>query len=288
MVMLVDTGACTVSFGELADLLEAAGQGAWACPSASSGRISSTPCTGSEEGETLRYDQFNTEILQTIHMIDQQHLDIRTITMGISLLDCADPDPKAACRKVYDKIYTQGRASGGHRRGHREGVRHSHRQQAHLRHPHRPGGRRQQTRRTTPPLPPPWTRRPRPCGVNFIGGFSALVQKGMTEADRKLIASIPEALATHGPGLLLRERGLHQGRHQHGRRGGDGPRHQEDWPTAPPTGGGFGCAKLVVFCQRRGGQPLHGRCLPRRGRAGVGHQRGRLRPRRGPPRPCSR
>ena len=46
----------------------------------------------------------SSEILQTIHMFDQQHLDIRTITMGISLLDCADPDPKAACRKVYDKI----------------------------------------------------------------------------------------------------------------------------------------------------------------------------------------
>ena len=44
------------------------------------------------------------EIMQTIQMIDQQHLDIRTITMGISLLDCADPDPKAACQKIYDKI----------------------------------------------------------------------------------------------------------------------------------------------------------------------------------------
>ena len=44
------------------------------------------------------------EILDTISMIDQQHLDIRTITMGISLLDCADPDPNVACRKIYDKI----------------------------------------------------------------------------------------------------------------------------------------------------------------------------------------
>ena len=44
------------------------------------------------------------EIMQTIQMIDQQHLDVRTITMGISLLDCADPDPKAACQKIYDKI----------------------------------------------------------------------------------------------------------------------------------------------------------------------------------------
>ena len=48
---------------------------------------------------------FNTnEILDTIHMIDQQHLDVRTVTMGVSLLDCADPDPKAACEKIYDKI----------------------------------------------------------------------------------------------------------------------------------------------------------------------------------------
>ena len=46
------------------------------------------------------------DILQTIQMIDHQHLDIRTITMGISLLDCCDPDPHAACRKIYDKITT--------------------------------------------------------------------------------------------------------------------------------------------------------------------------------------
>ena len=44
------------------------------------------------------------DILQTIQMIDHQHLDVRTITMGINLLDCCDPDPHAACRKIYDKI----------------------------------------------------------------------------------------------------------------------------------------------------------------------------------------
>ena len=44
------------------------------------------------------------EILQTIEMIDQQHLDIRTITMGISLRDCAHPDLKKCCDKMYDKI----------------------------------------------------------------------------------------------------------------------------------------------------------------------------------------
>ena len=58
------------------------------------------------------------EILDTIHMIDQQHLDVRTITMGISLLDCADPDSKAACQKIYQQDHPPGRAPGGHRRGH--------------------------------------------------------------------------------------------------------------------------------------------------------------------------
>ena len=44
------------------------------------------------------------EILDTIRMIDQQHLDVRTVTMGISLLDCCDADPQRACGKIYDKI----------------------------------------------------------------------------------------------------------------------------------------------------------------------------------------
>ena len=44
------------------------------------------------------------EILQTIEMIDQQHLDVRTITMGISLRDCVHPDINVSCNKIYDKI----------------------------------------------------------------------------------------------------------------------------------------------------------------------------------------
>ena len=44
------------------------------------------------------------DIMETVNMISQQHLDIRTITMGITLLDCADPNPQAAAGKIYDKI----------------------------------------------------------------------------------------------------------------------------------------------------------------------------------------
>ena len=118
-------------------------------------------------------------------MIDHQHLDIRTITMGISLLDCADRDAKALrarrsttrSRRYAEELVKTGEA-------HRARVRHPHRQQAHLRHAHRARGRRLRRRRTTFPLPSRSTAPPRPCGVNFIGGFSALVQKGMTDADR--------------------------------------------------------------------------------------------------------
>ena len=68
------------------------------------------------------------EILQTIAMIDQQHLDIRTITMGISLLDCADTDIERSCTKVYDKICRLAGRSRAHGRGYRGRVRHPHRQ----------------------------------------------------------------------------------------------------------------------------------------------------------------
>ena len=47
------------------------------------------------------------EILSTLDMIDRQHLDVRTITMGISLLDCCDADPVRACEKIYEKITRQ-------------------------------------------------------------------------------------------------------------------------------------------------------------------------------------
>lgn len=64
------------------------------------------------------------EITETIKMIRDEHLDIRTITMGISLLDCADSDPKAACRKIYDKItrYAKDLVKTGEEIGRRYGI----------------------------------------------------------------------------------------------------------------------------------------------------------------------
>ena len=134
------------------------------------------------------------EILQTIAMIDQQHLDIRTITMGISLLDCADTDIERSCTKVYDKIC---RLAG-------DLVRTGEDIEAEF-------GIPIVNKRVsvTPislvgagtgaqsyvPYAKALDRAAHEIGVNLLGGFSALVHKGMTESDRVLIASIPEALA---------------------------------------------------------------------------------------------
>jgi hypothetical protein len=73
------------------------------------------------------------DILETIEMFTQDNLDVRTVTMGISLLDCIDPDPKKACEKIYNKITTK---AADRRGAYQRRVRHSHHQQADQRHPH--------------------------------------------------------------------------------------------------------------------------------------------------------
>ena len=65
-----------------------------------------TPCTQSDGGDCHEYVQYR-DILETIEMFTQENLDVRTVTMGISLLDCIDPDPARACEKIYRKITTR-------------------------------------------------------------------------------------------------------------------------------------------------------------------------------------
>ncbi|MBP3493227.1 MAG: PFL family protein [Oscillospiraceae bacterium] len=133
-------------------------------------------------------------IMDTIQMIDKQHLDIRTITMGISLLDCVSEDPRRCCDKIYDKICR--RAANLVRTGDNIasefGI---------------PIVNKRIS--VTPmalvagscdtknyvPFAMAMDRAAKECGVNFIGGFSALVQKGFAKGDEYLIESIPEALA---------------------------------------------------------------------------------------------
>ena len=186
------------------------------------------------------------EILSTIRMIDQQHLDIRTITMGISLLDCCDADPKRACEKIYEKITRSAKdlVKTGEAIEAEFGI---------------PIVNKRIS--VTPialvagasdtedyvPFAVALDRARAETGVNFVGGFSALVQKGMTEADRKLIRAIPEALATtelvcSSVNIGSTKAGINM----------DAVRlmGQVIKDTAERTADthGFGCAKLVVFC----------------------------------------
>ena len=186
------------------------------------------------------------DILETISMIDQQHLDIRTITMGISLLSCSDPDPKAACRKIYDKITrcAEKLVTTGEEIEREFGI-----PIVNKRISVTPMALVAAASETEDyvPFAAALDAAAKSTGVNFIGGFSALVQKGMTEADRKLIAAIPEALAT----TELVCSSVNVGSTKAGiNMDAVALMGQTIKRIAELTAanGGFGCAKLVVFC----------------------------------------
>ncbi len=134
------------------------------------------------------------DILETIRMIQDECLDIRTITMGISLLDCIDSDIDKACEKVYNKITTRAKdlVATGERIEKEYGIPIIHKRisvtpiamicaACEKREPVKFARTLQRAADT--------------CGVNFIGGYSALVQKGFSAGDIDLINSIPQALA---------------------------------------------------------------------------------------------
>ena len=134
------------------------------------------------------------DILDTIRMISDENLDVRTVTMGISLLDCADADSHRACEKIYNKITSRAKNL----------VRTAERISATY-------GMPIVNKRVSvtpiamllasaPDADPVWYARAldaaaKTVGVNFIGGYSALVHKGFSAGDERLIRSIPDALA---------------------------------------------------------------------------------------------
>ena len=134
------------------------------------------------------------DILSTIEMIDQQHLDIRTVTMGISLLSCSDENASAACDKIYDKIC---RYAGSLVKTCEEIETEFGIPIVNKRISVTPIALVAAASDTEDyvPFALALDRAAKACGVNFIGGYSALVQKGMTLADRKLLRAIPEALS---------------------------------------------------------------------------------------------
>lgn len=134
------------------------------------------------------------EILETNRMIDDMNLDVRTITMGISLLDCADADINKFNEKIYNKIttYAKDLVKVGDELAKKYGV-----PVVNKRISITPIAIAAAGCETDSYVSIAQTldKAAKEVGVNFIGGFSALVHKGYTKSDRTLIASIPEAMA---------------------------------------------------------------------------------------------
>ena len=196
------------------------------------------------------------EVSETNEMIEKENLDVRTITMGISLLDCIDSDLQVLRQKVYDKIYASAAnlVKVGEEISTDYGI-----PIVNKRISVTPialvGGSACRSSEDFAQIALTLDKAARDVGVNFLGGYSALVSKGMTKADRLLIESIPQALsetelvcssvnvgstktgidmdAVRLMGRIIRE-------------------------TAEKTAdrGSIGCAKLVVFCNAPDDNPF--------------------------------
>ena len=196
------------------------------------------------------------EVTETNAMIEKENLDVRTITMGISLMDCIDSDLEALRQKVYDKIYksAENLVKVGEEISTDYGI-----PIVNKRISVTPialvGGSACRSPEDFSQIAVTLDKAARDVGVNFLGGYSALVSKGMTEADKLLIRSIPQALsetelvcssvnvgstktgidmdAVRLMGTIIKE-------------------------TAERTAdrGSIGCAKLVVFCNAPDDNPF--------------------------------
>lgn len=134
------------------------------------------------------------KVLETIHMISDQKLDVRTITMGISLMDCIDSDSDVACQKIYDKITTKAKdlVKTAEQIEMEYGIPIVNKRVAVTPISLVAGA---SSDKDHVKYAKTLDKAAQALGIDFIGGFSALVQKGMTKGDQTLIASLPEALA---------------------------------------------------------------------------------------------
>ena len=135
------------------------------------------------------------DILETIGMIREECLDIRTITMGISLYDCQSDDPRRLCDRIYDKIMNSARdlVATGEEISKYYGIPIINKRVSVTPVALMAGGHKHDT---VVNIAKTMDKAARELGINFIGGYSALVQKGFTNGSRTLIDSIPEALAS--------------------------------------------------------------------------------------------
>ena len=132
------------------------------------------------------------DIMETINMISEENLDIRTVTMGISLLDCVDADPSVACEKIYNKIT---RLAGNLVKVGEDIEREYGIPIINKRISVTPVSMISAASGNPLMYAKTLQKAADATGVNFIGGYSALVHKGFSAGDEALIRSIPEALA---------------------------------------------------------------------------------------------
>ncbi len=198
------------------------------------------------------------EVIETNNMIEHERLDVRTITMGISLLDCCDSDLSKLNEKIYEKItkYASKLVETGESIARDFGV-----PIVNKRISVTPigliGGCACKSPKDFVTIAKTLDQAANKVGVNFIGGYSALVSKGMTAADENLIRSIPEALACtervcSSVNVASTRTGLNM----------DAVRLMGEvvLETAKATSkqDSLGCAKLVVFCNAPDDNPFHG------------------------------
>ncbi|MBS5064161.1 MAG: PFL family protein [Hungatella hathewayi] len=196
------------------------------------------------------------EVIETNNMIEQEKLDVRTITMGISLLDCCDNNLEALNQKIYDKIYGKAKdlVSTGDAIARDFGV-----PIVNKRISVTPialvGGCACKSPEDFVSIARTLDRVAKDVGVNFIGGYSALVSKGMTPAEENLIRSIPQALAStervcSSVNVGSTKTGLNM----------DAVRLMgeiiKETAMATKEDDSLGCAKLVVFCNAPDDNPF--------------------------------
>ena len=196
------------------------------------------------------------EVIETNNMIEHEKLDVRTITMGISLLDCCDDDLQALNEKIYKKIttYAKNLVSTGEEIARDFGV-----PIVNKRISVTPialvGGCACKKPEDFVTIARTLDKAAKEVGVNFIGGYSALVSKGMTPAEENLIRSIPQALAEtervcSSINVGSTKTGLNM----------DAVRLMgeivKETAEATKEDDSLGCAKLVVFCNAPDDNPF--------------------------------
>ncbi|MBQ7036685.1 MAG: PFL family protein [Clostridia bacterium] len=183
------------------------------------------------------------EILETITMIRQEHLDVRTITMGISLLDCIHSDGKKTADAVYDKIM---RRAGNLVKTGEDIEKEYGIPIINKRVSVTPISMVGQASGDYLALAHALDRAARDTGINFIGGYSALVQKGFTDGDKAFLDTIPRALSEtnlvcSSVNVASTKTGINMD--AVAKMG----RIIKETAERTKDSGGMGCAKLVVF-----------------------------------------